>query len=328
MDVTVRVMSCGVEIDRITRPLRTEGNQPAVAYRKSLWPIENGCIYISGADVEDLDREFHTEEWATLVHCMLPATLPTQKNACSDLLNQCFRGRLPLGVLNALCSLTSLGLELEARDLLVDFLQEMKSSSSLNWLLRKQLLESEKTLFEPSADHAKTADTVKQDMAMEQHLENEEENDWDWESEDEMLAPRIEDQHLREAANRTQQAIGNYRPTEDGQWVPELAESFEDSVWGHNQLIVEHPNGSSRGENTLMERTAQLGEIALDVLRYFVDNPGDRSVHAELVLGYPASDINKLLSGSLKHYLKRNPSGGWDCYPWVGNLLSALDETS
>lgn len=329
MDVTVRVMSCGVEIDRITRPLRTEGNHPAVTYRKSLWPVENGCIYIGTTDFEEVfDRDLHAEGWATLVHCLLPATLPTQKDACSNLLQQCFGGRLPSGVLNALCSLTSLGLEQEARDLLVDFLQEMRDSSNLNWLLRKQLRESDKPLFVLRADHAENADTVKKDMEMDFLLENEDENDWGWESEDEMLAPRIEDKHLREAANRTQQAIGNYRPTEDGQCAPDLGESYEDFVWGDNRLIVDHPNGASHGENTLMKRTALLGETALDVLRYFADNPGDRSVHAELVLGYAASDVNKLLSGSLKHYLKRNSSGGWDCYPWVANLLSALDETS
>lgn len=328
MEVTVRVMSCGVEIDRITRPLRTEGDRPAVTYRKSLWPIENGCIYIGTTDAEALDRDFHAKGLATLVHSLLPASLPTQKDACSALLQRCFCGRLPSGVLNALCSLTFLGLEQEARDLLVDFLEEMKNSSNLNWLLRTQPPESDQVLLASQADNAINTDTVKQDMGMDFVLEIEDENDWDWKSEDEMLAPRIEDKHLREAANHTQQAIGNYRPTEDGQCVPDLGESYEDLVWGDNRLIVDNPKGASHGENTLMERTALLGETALDVLRYFADNPGDRSVHAELVLGYPASDINKLLSGSLKHYLKRSTSGGWDCYPWVANLLSALDENS
>ena len=60
--------------------------------------------------------------------------------------------------------------------------------------------------------------------------------------------------------------------------------------------------------------------------RYFSDNPGDRAVHAEAVLGYPMTEIRRLLLGSLGHYLKKTDTGGWECHPWVEQVLSALYE--
>jgi hypothetical protein len=324
MEVTVRVMSCGVEIDRITRPLRTEANQPAVTYRKLLWPIENGCIHIGMAEVS---QDSDGEDWMALAKSLLPATLPTQKHACSDLLRDCFRGTLPSGVLSATSSLASLGLEQEARDLLVDFLREHKDSASLSRLLQTQLLESKGPLNNPNYLNPNTQNLEK-DRVIVLVPENEGESDWTWESVDEAQTPTIDDQDLRDAAKRTQEALGSYRPIEDGAQAPDLASPIEDCDWHDDRLIAQQPSAVSSVEKILMERTAKLGETALDVLRYFVDNPGDRSAHAELVLGYAVSDINKLLSGPLNDYLKRNPSGGWDCHPWVPNLLSALDETS
>ncbi|MFK7699333.1 hypothetical protein [Pseudomonas caspiana] len=328
MEVTVRVMSCGLEIDRITRPLRTEGGQPAVTYRKQLWPVKNGCIEIGTVDdAASLSQDAVWEDWTTLVTSLLPSPLPTQINACSDLLQIRFRGELPSGILSSISSLTCLGLEQEARALLVDFLRERKESERLYRFLLSHPIEGNEAL-DNNTDLAPNGDNLEQEIALGLVPENEGDDDWGWESADEIQTPKINDQHLREAAKRTQEALCSYRPIEEGARAPDLAGPLEDFDWIDDRLITQQPNAISRVENVLMERTAKLGETALDVLRYFVDNPGDRSAHAELVLGYAISDINKLLSGSLSHYLNRNSSGGWVCHSWVPNLLSALDEVS
>lgn len=100
MEVAVRVMSRGQEIDRITRPLRMDGGRPAVTYRKLLWPVENGCIHIETEhDATRYQGNANLDDWVELVTRVLPESLPTHINDCTEVLRACFRENLPHGVI-------------------------------------------------------------------------------------------------------------------------------------------------------------------------------------------------------------------------------------
>ena len=328
MEVAVRVLSHGQEIDRITRPLRMDAGRPAVTYRKLLWPVEDGCIHIETEHDVALDHEnTQLDEWVALVARVLPESLPTHINECAEVLRTCFRQNLPHGVIRASSTLVSIGLENEARDLLVDFLREKHDSERLSRLIRMQLLFSERSsaLHRPTNTNS-SAESSESEIDTVISIEDEKTLDWDWAPADETQKPEVDDQTLRTQAECAQETIGAYRIIERGAVIPDLAESLSESVWVEELLLPPQGRTPSLGESTLLERTAKLGTITLDLLRYFADNPGDRASHAELVLGYPVADINKLLTGTLSHYLKRNGSGGWECHAWALSVLTALDE--
>ncbi|MBX9754582.1 MAG: hypothetical protein K2X80_07485 [Pseudomonadaceae bacterium] len=328
MEVAVRVISRGQEIDRITRPLRMDEGRPAVTYRKLLWPVEDGCIYIETEHDTTLPhRNTDLSDWLELVTRVLPESLPTHIDECVEVLRACFRKNLPHGVIRASASLVSVGLENEARDLLVDFLREKHDSERLSKLIRMQLLFSERSSTQPLPTNTNpSAENTAPEIDTAMSTQEEKTLDWDWVPAEETQKPKIDDQALRKQAECVQETLGAYRTKERGAVISDLAESLSESVWVEELLLPPQGRTPSPGENTLLERTAKLGTIALDILRYFADNPGDRAAHAELVLGYPVADINKLLSGSLSHYLKRDGLGGWACHPWALSVLSALDE--
>lgn len=327
MEVAVRVMSRGQEIDRITRPLRMDGGRPAVTYRKLLWPVENGCIHIETEhDATRYQGNANLDDWVELVTRVLPESLPTHINDCTEVLRACFRENLPHGVIRASSSLVSVGLENEARDLLVDFLREKHDSERLSKLIRMQLLFSERSST-PLPPTNPSAENTEPELDTTISIEDEKTLDWDWIPADETQKPDVDDQALRTQAECAQETIGAYRTIERGAVISDLTEPLSESVWVEELLLPPKGRTPSPEENTLLERTAKLGTIALDLLRYFADNPGDRAAHAELVLGYPVADINKLLTGSLSHYLKRSGSGGWECHAWTSSVLTALDET-
>lgn len=328
MEVTVRVMSRGQEIDRITRPLRTDGRKPAVSYRKLLWPVKDGCIHIETEHATLApDRRLDADEWGVLVTCLLPAPLPTQRYECSALLRTCFSESLPDGVVRALSSLAYVGLEEEARQLLADFLSEKHDSALINRRMRMQLLRSEMSgNTDLSANKTPSVESAELKVDTGTIAEDENLDGWDWAPAAELQIPKVDDQALRDVARHIQGAIGAYRSSEQGAVVPDFNEPFEASDWSEGLVLALPGSVTPPMESILVERTVRLGAMALDVLRYFADNPGDRSAHAELVLGYPVSDINKLLLGSLSHHLKRNGSGGWECHSWVSGVLAALDD--
>lgn len=146
--------------------------------------------------------------------------------------------------------------------------------------------------------------------------------DWDWSPTlNEFEMPEVDDSSLRATATDLQESIGSYIARELGAPIP----GFEDLAT-EQQTFTSSTGEAFLNESALLERTSQLGRIALDLLRYFSDNPGDRAVHAEAVLGYPMTEIRRLLLGSLGNYLKKTDSGGWECHPWVEQVLSALNE--
>lgn len=253
-----------------------------------------------------------SDGWGPLVQSLLPLTLPGEAEGCRKVLEDSFRGVLPQGVTQAAASLAALGLEHLARALVEDVLREHRDAHRLYRILKLHLLfraRSERNTFTAGSTHldAQPRST---------------EEDWAWlPSADESGLPDVDDSSLRAAAASVQEGIGSYRAKESGEQIP----GFEDLL-GEKNRVASLPGGAVLSENVLLERTSRLGVIALDLLKYFFNNPGDKAVYAEAVLGYPKTEIRRLLLGSLGHYLKRTSAGGWECHPWVEHVLSALDE--
>lgn len=313
-------MSRGREIDRVVCRVRAEEDRSVVVYRKRLWPIIDGCIHL---DNEQGDNDEGRREWALLVARLLPAALPDQVCACSELIESRFRGSIPSGIMQAICSLVTLRLEQQARAALVDFLTEKHDAVRLRKLLRMQLLFVERAsaatvpaiVAEPSPDPGLSQRTA--DVGV----------DWEWEPEAEPEVPCVDDDPLRNAAAQLQASIGAHRVQEFGEGIPVFGDVSEMS-WAEGGLRPDDQMCSAAQEHKLVERTSKLGPMAIELLRYFTDNPGDRSFHAEQVLGYPVSDINRLLTGSLSQHVTRSSSGGWECHRWVADVLGAIDDRS
>lgn len=308
MEEIIRVMSDGREIDRIVCSTRLDEGIPTVRYRERFWPVVDGCIQLD----EPANEDDSPVDWVALIQTLLPPALPDQTDSCIKSLQGCFRGNLPHGLVQAAASLVTLRLEQQARILLVDFLREHRNGPRLYRLLQMQLLFRKRSAQTEDSAITTTSSSTKQ-LAESTHPS---EMDWDWSpSPNEFEMPEVDDSSLRATANNLQESIGSYRAKESGAPIP----GFED-------LALSPTGDALLNESALLERTLQLGKTALDLLRYFSDNPGDRAVHAEAVLGYPLTDIRRLLLGSLEHYLKKTDSGGWECHPWVEQVLSALDE--
>jgi len=234
-----------------------------------------------------------------------------------------FRGSLPQGVVQAICSLVSLRLELQARVLLVDFFSEKHDSARLLRLLQMQLLFMERTgrAQEPAAPPEGSSGWAASGAPAER------DPGWEWAPADEPDRPIVDDDALRQSALQTQVTMGACRVLETGNAIPDFDDAA-DMSWIEEGPRMPGIGASGDHEARLVERTASLGPMALDLLRYFSDNPGDRASHAEQVLGHSVSDINRLLAGSLGQHVKRRPSGGWECHSWVADVLDVLDGMS
>jgi hypothetical protein len=312
----IRVISDGREIERIACSTQLNEGMPTVKYREQYWPVVDGCIQLDGP----ANQECSSAEWAALIQNLLPPVLPDQTDSCEKLLQDYFRGSLPIGVTKAVASLVALRFEQQARRLLVDFLREHRNAHRLFRLLQMQLL------FRGRVGRTQDSTGITPSSAVEAPQESEQlpgvDMDWEWsESLDDPEKPDVDDSSLRATATKLQESIGSYRARESGAAIP----GFED-LTSEQGTFTTPTDAPLLNESALIERTTQLGTIALDLLRYFSDNPGDRAVHAEAVLGYPMTEIRRLLLGSLGHYLKKTDTGGWECHPWVEQVLSALYE--
>jgi hypothetical protein len=290
-----------------------------VVYHQRLWPVAAGCIRIDRAPYAGEEIE---PGWSLLVQNLLPLELPPQAHACSQLLKTCFEGILPHSVIQAAVSLTSLKFEQQARALLTDVLKEHREAASLYPLLQGQLLLRDRSERTTAPDDFIILPEAEQWSPIEWHQAEDE--DWDWAaSPDEVEAPDIDDSALRTAAADLQGRIGAHRPEETGAKALDFEEDVNTAIF---QIPPEHAGDPLSNDRLIVERVATLGSAALDVLKYFADNPGDKTFHAESILGYPVSDINRLVLGSLRHYLKKSGSG-WECQPWLIDILAGIDET-
>ncbi|MFG0723233.1 hypothetical protein ACF8PU_16385, partial [Pseudomonas sp. GLN_6] len=69
-----------------------------------------------------------------------------------------------------------------------------------------------------------------------------------------------------------------------------------------------------------------LKPSALKILRYFVDNPGDKVRYAANVFGVDSREINQILYGPLKDMCTRDEQFGWTVNEAARLALEALDE--
>lgn len=331
MEDTVQVMASGLVIDRITRPLQLSGNTLTVAYRKRIWPVTDSCIHLDGtSEPPATPEDSHPDAWMQLVARLLPYPLPTDPGECAERLRTDFRDHLPDSTVRAISLLASLGHETEARELLVDFLEQIRHPERARRLVDLRLLFRGAYPSSPSTNLDQSeADPERPAAAHRAELDEDELLALNWQPEQESRIPTVDDVPLRTEARAIQENIGTHAMEEGGLIIRGLDEMPDEQDWELSAPVSEpSKRPTSVEDNLLLQRVMSLGSTALDVLRYFADNPGDRAAHVEQVLGYPLPVINSLLSGRLSQYLQRSPSGGWACKSWVPDALATLDSES
>lgn len=74
----------------------------------------------------------------------------------------------------------------------------------------------------------------------------------------------------------------------------------------------------------LYGRIARLPKNAIEVLRYFASNPGDKARYASNVLDIEIREINRLLHGPLSTFCEQDASFGWSVGSEVAAVLNKL----
>ncbi|WP_132529818.1 EH signature domain-containing protein [Pseudomonas aeruginosa] len=98
--------------------------------------------------------------------------------------------------------------------------------------------------------------------------------------------------------------------------------------------VVSHSVSSPDAAAPATARPSLVGEglltglkpSALKILRYFVDNPGDKVRYAANVFGVDSREINQILYGPLKDMCTRDEQFGWTVNEAARLALEALDE--
>lgn len=298
---------------------RTQRASVVLAEKALSKPCDQADPLVFESDSAKYDENLEPK-WTVLVQSLLPLALPDELNACMKLLQASFRDSLPQGVVQAASILVTLGFEQQARILLVEFLREHHDAPRLYRLLQMR------RLFQERQERAKEGTITALSVAEYQtDIQLGTDSDWEWApSKEDIDAPNVDDSLLRSAALSLQQSIGAYSAEERGANIPGFEELSDHKAWP--EVVSVLGGAKNQNEKVLLERVSKLGQTALDLLRYFSDNPGDKAVHAETVLGYPMSEVRRLLLGTLGSYLRKTGSGGWECHPWVVDVLSALDE--
>ncbi|MGY4526936.1 hypothetical protein [Pseudomonas sp. TE21394] len=353
MELTVRVMMAGREIDRIMRTHENVDGKLFVWYRRRQWPVDEGCIH-----VDALPEIPATFENAALLADLRPfldlieKPLTVALTDCTALLRSRFP-EVPDATVISIATLVQLGLKLVAKEVLMDFLELQHQSRS----------NAEPTPSASEHAHAVAEDASFFDSAdvnfgeLPEAIEGDEDWLFDWQPELGWNATETDDSELRDLATKTQKLIGSHVALETGLRIASLGElpaaddwriiapttanrdvlsdaETESSLPLENDLGPRVPalaaavGGSALPSPQLafiVQKTAGLGEAALEVLRYFADNPDDKSSHAEEFTGIPRGMINALLTGTLSNYVEKTKSGGWACHTWVQDVLTIMD---
>ncbi|HDS1690876.1 hypothetical protein ACF8Q9_21950 [Pseudomonas sp. TYF_15] len=344
MKLIVRVMIAGREIDRIECPPQDSSDPLLVRYRRRIWRVEEGCIHVDALPtipmLPDAEAEMGILERLNLIANPLPERLID----CTVLLRSEFPYLGDAAIL-ALATLAQLGMDLLAKEALLDFLDLHSDVSP--WgndpSVESRVVPS--TRLELSA----SADT----MIPTTDAEGSDEWTLDWLPQERWKAPEQDDTELRSLAGQTQSQIGAHAVEDSGAYtidfdelsddwkveIPEtsrpactqsslpglLRESESSSSTPCEQVSPRTSSLPAQHLSFIAEKTALLGETALEVLRYFADNPGDKSTHAESVTGCSRGVINGLLNGSLSRFVQKTSVGGWSCHSWVSDVLAVID---
>ncbi|NNJ14575.1 hypothetical protein CSV86_004605 [Pseudomonas putida CSV86] len=334
-------MIAGREIDRIESTQRGVSGENLVRYRRRIWPVDNGCIHVDSLPAMPMLSHGRSHNPAGL--SLAESPLPTRLIDCTVLLRSEFPALGDAAILS-IATLAQVGLELLARETLLDFLDILDPSNqfanddSSQGPIRAKGLEIDLSAF--SSD-AKESD----------------EWDVDWLPQKAWEAPEQDDSELRDLANDAQTQIGAHAVhtsdvgaidfgglTGDDDWLIETPNSTSPisttregttsglsaaSAISASGAVLPSPRTASLPAQHLsfiVEQTLLLNETSLEVLRYFMDNPGDNSSHAESVTGCSRGMINGLLNGTLSRYVEKTRSGGWSCYAWVPDVMAAIDD--
>lgn len=353
MELTVRVMMAGREIDRITRAYKNVDGDFFVWYRRREWPVEEGCIHVDAlpeipATLENAALLADLRPFLDLIEKPLTVSLTD----CTALLRSRFP-EVPDATVISIATLAQLGLKLVAKEVLMDFLE----------LHRQRRSHVEQTLSASEHTHTEVKDASFFDSAginlgeLPDAIAGDEDWSLDWQPELGWNATEADDSELRDLATKTQKLIGSHVALENGLRIESLVDLPAADDWqliapttgDRNILSDAEPESSSSLENNpapqasvlptaarssalpsphlafIVEKTAGLGVAALEVLRYFADNPDDKSSHAEEFTGIPRGMINALLTGTLSRYVEKTSSGGWACHAWVQDVLAVMD---
>jgi len=350
MEFNVRVMMAGREIDRISRLHTTVGIDVFVLYRRRKWLVEKGCIHVDALPsipIQADEATFSTELGPYLDLVQLP--MPVRFEDCTTLIRSTLP-KIPDAVVVSVATLAQLGLHLLAKEVLMDFLE-----------LHRQVQANSSTDTVKSLSIRQSDDKVGKETELPQGLgqpdEDIEELAFDWQPESGWSAHFSDDSALRMLAEQTQRSIGAHTPTESSNPLPDLAAMASTEDWILFSSLLEEefvPGDEARQRGSavqvqqstdiclsnpapidtslpseplklIAEKTAQLGDVALDILRYFADNPHDSTSHAEVFTGYHRGLINAFLSGSLSRYVQKTEKGGWVCHAWVMDVLLVID---
>ncbi|TRB17050.1 hypothetical protein [Rhizobium rhizogenes] len=56
-DIEVSIMRAGREIARVIRPLRETAIGPVIRFKKQLWPVRDGVVYLDAGPIVETDAE-------------------------------------------------------------------------------------------------------------------------------------------------------------------------------------------------------------------------------------------------------------------------------
>lgn len=357
MELTVRVMMAGREIDRVTRQHKLIDGYPFVLYRRRDWLVEDGCIHVDRlpnipVQIDDSSLSAELRPFLDLIEQPHPVRLTD----CSAVLRSCFP-HVPDAVVISISTLTQLGLQLVAKEVLMDFLelaQDRQTSASSDYLSNEPWEFGQEPIEVKAISSHGTDDVEHLTLSM----ANDDGDDWllALQPEQGWDVSSADDSELRDLAERTQNLIGSHVAEETGFHITDLGdfsasedwqvvlpstasvvapEISESALWSQPapDPIPPAPTPAVMRNSTLpeqqlaliAEKTASLGQTALEVLKYFADNPGDKNTHAEQFTGIPRGMINALLTGTLGRYVKRTDTGGWACHSWVQDVLGVMD---
>ena len=337
-------MIAGREIDRIESTQQGVSGEHLVRYRRRIWPVDSGCIHVDSLPAMPMLSHGRSDNPGGL--SLAESPLPTRLIDCTVLLRSEFPALGDAAILS-IATLAQLGLELLARETLLDFLDILDPGN-----------QSANDDLSQEPNRAKGLDREPINLlAFSSDVKESEEWSVDWLPQKAWEAPEQDDSELRDLAKDAQTQIGAHAAhssdigvidfgglTGNDDWLidtpkptPAISTTREGttsdllaaSATSAPGAVPPSPRTASLPAQHLLfivEQTLLLNETSLEVLRYFMDNPGDNSSHAESVTGCSRGMINGLLNGTLSRYVEKTRSGGWSCYAWVPDVIAAIDD--
>lgn len=347
MELTVRVMMAGREVDRALRTPEVIDGNLSVRYRRRDWVLSDGCIHIDALNERPTNLENLTVIQPFLDLMALPLTV--SMTDCTTVLRSSLPDT-PDAVVVCLATLAQLGLKSLAEEVLIDFLELQRRSAP-----PVSTPPQDTDHRDEEADCLLLDSTGGLDSELPEKATLGDDLSFEWQPEAGWDATDTDDSNLRELAENTQRLLSTHVAVERGLQAvdlcgPDFSNNWEivsiskaiETVAGAESLSIKAeksfsastciPNVEKKSSDlplehltSIAQKTAALSGAALGVLRYFADNPHDKSSHAEEFTGIPRGMINALLTGTLSQYVEKSEGGGWACHEWVADVLAIMN---